>query len=65
MNANSAPRMRLRSAIFEAACWIAILAVYGWYLLNRGTWNDEFWTIWLGDPSVRLGEAVNDRWLRA
>ncbi|WP_439815363.1 hypothetical protein [Zavarzinia sp. CC-PAN008] len=40
------------------------LALGIWACFTRGPWYDEFWTLWLADSQVALGQAVSERWLK-
>lgn len=47
---------------FTLFVFAGFAAVYA--CINRGIWLDEFWSMRLGDASVRLATLVEQRWLR-
>lgn len=52
-------RHLLLTLLFGAA--VITLAIH--VALTRGPWLDEFWSMWLGDPLIPLGDALWSRWL--
>src|SRR5690349_7686409 len=51
----SAGEVQLVGLVCLVLCLIAIYA--------RGTWLDEYWSVWLSGPSLPFTAAARNRWL--
>jgi hypothetical protein len=47
-----------------ASCCLVFTSLAAMVVLafQRGPWLDEFWTVWMAEPTLSLGEAYAQRW---
>ncbi|SON54631.1 hypothetical protein HDIA_1090 [Hartmannibacter diazotrophicus] len=42
---------------------VFLFAVLSWMSLTRGPWLDEFWSVYLSDPTLGLHRIFSERWM--